>query len=184
MPSSSCRERDRLLGIGFRRGEHGGAGIGGCARPGRAHQAVDRQARRLAGDVPERDVDGADGPPGGVAVARRQPEIELLPVERVLAHHLRLEEADERLRVACRTPAGGAEEGMALHAVIGAQRQQAELATARKAPRMLAVGGRRDVVPGEKSEGYIVDLHGAARPPAILNRSAKRLICRAGTEQP
>ena len=72
---------------------------------------------------------------------------------------------------------------MALDAFIGVERQQAELAPALEAPRMLAVGGRRDVVPSEKSEGYIVDLHGAARLPAILNRGVKRLICRAGTEQ-
>jgi hypothetical protein len=46
---------------------------------------VDRLVHRLAGEVPQRDVDGADGANGGVAVALPRLLIETLAIERVLA---------------------------------------------------------------------------------------------------
>jgi len=49
-----------LLDIGLRAGMDLGAGIGGDPVARRAEKAVDRQTRHLAGDVPQRDVTGAD----------------------------------------------------------------------------------------------------------------------------
>jgi len=120
---------------------------------------VDRLIHRLAREVPQRDVDGADGANGGVAVALPRLLIEALAVERVLAHEERLQEMDERLPVQVRAAHRRAEERVSAQSPIGLDGKQAELARAGGAAH-LAVGGRWDVAPLEQRQAHVGDLHG------------------------
>jgi hypothetical protein len=85
-----------------------------------------------------------------VALARSHRRVQLLARERVLAHQHGLEEPDQRAGIGLRRIVGGAEESMALDAVIGPDAQQPEIAAARGVVRPLRIAGRRDVFPGEQ----------------------------------
>jgi hypothetical protein len=108
-----------LLGIGLDRVVDLGAGIGPDAVAAGADQAVDRQVRDLAGNVPQRDVDRADRADARHPRPRPQQTVEPLAVERVLAHDDRLEEMDETRPVKARRVRRGAEKGVALDALVG-----------------------------------------------------------------
>src|SRR6202008_399031 len=145
-------------------------GVGGQTIPVRAEQAVNRQPRDLARDVPQGHVHRADGSPGGVTVAGTQGLIEALALERVLVHHEGLERAHQRLRVEVGAAARRAQEGVALDAVVGPEREEAELALAAELSGVPAVGRGRDVLPREQSKGDVGDLHEApSRPRAGLS---------------
>src|SRR5207253_2730242 len=90
----------------------------------------DRQPRDLAGEVPQRDVHRPDRAVRGVADLLRHRLVEPLAIERILAEHERLEIVDQRRRVHLRAAHGRAEEGVTLHALVGADREQPELARA------------------------------------------------------
>src|SRR5690606_1132797 len=72
----------------------------------------------------------------------------------------RLQVMDQGLAVHVGTATGGAEEGVALDAFVGADGHQPQLALAGELAGMLAVLGRRNVVPGEQCQRQIDDLHG------------------------
>ena len=164
-PSFGLEHRG-FLGVRLLRGEHGRARVRGHAVAIRPEQLVDRQLRDLAGDVPERDVHRADRPVGRRAVALPEPLIESLAVERVLAHHDGLEELDQRLAVQVGAALRGAEERVPLDAVVGFDGQQAELALAAEPAGVPAVGGRRNIGPGEEGQRDVGDLH-EGLPPFI-----------------
>ena len=149
----------RLLCVLLRRPEHGGAGVGRNAVPVRAQQLVDGQAGDLARDVPQSDVHRADGARGRVAAAGLQPLVQPLPVQRVLAKHDRLQVLDQRLAVEPRAAAGGAQEGVAFHALVRRDLDEPELARATEPAREPPVAGRRDALPVEEREREIRNLH-------------------------
>src|SRR5262249_57436265 len=134
-------------GVGWLAPRRGGAGGGGRRRRIGAGRRVDRLPGRLAGQVPQGDVHRPDGPPRRLPVAREQRLVEALALERILVHHERLERADQRLGVELRAAARRAQEGGAFRALVGAGREQAELALAAEPPGVLAVGGGGEVVP-------------------------------------
>ena len=148
-----------LLDIGLGRGVDLGAGIGGDLVARRADQAMDRQPRRLAGNVPQRDVAGADRAHRGGPGARPQEAVEALAVERVLTHQDRLQKADQARPVEARRVRRGAEKGVAGDAVIGRDRQQPEIALAGRSRRVMAIDRRRNALPGEQGQADIGDLH-------------------------
>ena len=148
-----------LLGIGLARAVDFRAGIGPDLVAAGADQAVDRQVRDLAGDVPQRDVDRADRADACHPRPRPQQTVEPLAVERVLAHHDRLEETDEARPVEARRVRRGAEKGVALDALVGDDAQEAKIALAGRPRRMVAIGRRRHGVPGEQGQGDVGDLH-------------------------
>src|SRR5207245_4082818 len=84
-----------LFGIGLARAVDLRAGIRPDLVAAGADEAMDRQPRLLPGDVPERDIDRADRAHRGGPGACPEKAIEPLAVERVLAHHQRLEKANE-----------------------------------------------------------------------------------------
>ena len=88
------------------------------------------------------------------------------PLERILVHHEGLERAHQGLGVELSASAGRAQEGVALDALVGAQREQAQLALAAELSGVPAVGGGRDVFPREQREGDVGDLHETPSPPA------------------
>jgi hypothetical protein len=85
--------------------------------------------------------------------------IEALSIERVLAHHQRLELLDERFGIEVRAAHRGAEERVALDTFIGPDGEEAELALAGEATGVPTVRGRGNVVPGEERERHVADLH-------------------------
>jgi hypothetical protein len=120
---------------------------------------VNGQPGDLAGQVPEGDVHRADGAQGGDPVALPQRLPQPLALQRILAHHHGLQVLDERFGVEVRAPHGRAQEGVALHAVVRAQGEQAQLALAREAAGVTSVLCGRDAVPREQRELEIGDLH-------------------------
>src|SRR5206468_4539853 len=116
------------------------------------------------GDVPERDVHGADGPEGRRAIQLPESLVEALAVEGVLAHHDGLEELDQRLAVQVGAALRGAEERVPFDAVVRLDGEQAELALAAEPAGVPAVGGRRNIGPGEEGQRDVGDLH-AGTPP-------------------
>src|SRR5262245_22014304 len=180
-------EPRRLSRVFLLRSEDSRAGVRGDVIAIRAEQPMNGQPRDLAGDVPQRDVHGADGSIGGRPVAMHQRLIETLAIERVLSHHQRLELLDERFTVEMRAAHRGAEKSVAVHALGRLDRDEAELALAGEAAGMPAVRGRRNVAPGEERECHVADLHvrvsrtrwnRAAGPPRAYTReiTAKRLL--------
>src|SRR2546426_9094611 len=129
-------------------------------------QLVNRQPGDLAGDVPERDVHGADGPVRRRTVALPESLVEALAVEGVLAHHDGLEELDQRLAVQVGAALRGAEERVPFDAVVRLDGEQAELAFAAEPAGVPAVGGRRNIGPGEEGQRDVGDLH-EGLPPFI-----------------
>src|SRR5678815_1004754 len=123
---------------------------------------MDRLVGDLARDVPERDVHGADRPVGRRAIALPETLIEALAIERVLAHHDGLEELDQRLAVQVRAALSRAQERVALDAVVGFDREQAELALAAETAGVPAIRRRGDIGPGEQSKRDVGDLHSGA----------------------
>jgi hypothetical protein len=111
---------------------------------------VDRQAGHLAGDVPERHIDRADGAQRGHPVAPPEALIEQLTIERIFAHEQRLEVLDQRRRVLISREQRRAQERMALDPGIGGDPHQPQLAAAAKGAGMGIVGGR-----GSNGSGYI-----------------------------
>ena len=91
---------------------------------------MDRQIRHFAGDVPERDVDCADGL--GVDVADRAPEIlpDRADVERIAAHHDRLQAPQDLGREMIRRGVGRTEERIADHAFIRIDAHHADVGRA------------------------------------------------------
>jgi hypothetical protein len=148
-----------LFDIRLGRGVDLRAGIGRDPVAAGAEQAMDRQARFLAGDVPQCDVDGADRADRRDAGAPPEQAIEALAVERVLAHHQRLQEADQARPVEACWVRRSTEEGVALDPLIGREPQQAEIALPGRARGMVAVNRRRDALPGEQGQGDVGDLH-------------------------
>src|SRR5207249_8973317 len=78
-----------------------------------AEEAVDRQAGRFAGDVPQRDIDRTDRAHRGDPGARPQQLVQPLAVERVLPQDDRLQKADEAGPVEARRVRRGAKKGVA-----------------------------------------------------------------------
>src|SRR5262249_10909396 len=133
-------------------------------------QPMDRKPGHLAGDVPEGDVHGPDGAEGRVADPVGQGLVEALAVERVLAHHHGLQVLDQRGGVELGAAHGRTEEGVALHAVVGAHGEEAELARATEATGVATVGGGGDAGPCEEGERDVGDLH--ARYDAAFRRQS------------
>ena len=152
-------EAHRLLGIFGRRRQHGGARIGRYRFAKGPEQAVDRLAHRFAQQVPERDIDGADGAHTAGALLLPQVLDHGFAVQRVPTHQHRLQVGDEPLPVGRRRIGGRAQEGMPLDPVVGEDAQQPERARAREAA-VLAVLRGRDVVPGEERQRDVGDFHG------------------------
>src|SRR5207249_10010492 len=100
--------------------------------------------------------------------------IEPLAVERVLTQHERLEIVDQGLTVHLRAAHRGAEERVALHALVGADRQQAELARPAEPAGVAAVLRGGDVVPGKEGEADVADLHGGADATMRANAQEDR----------
>src|SRR5438552_7138666 len=163
-------EARRFLRVRLLARQDGGAGMGGRALAVRAEQAVYGQPRHLARDVPESHVHGPDGAIGGLAVLVPHRPVQALALERVLVEHDGLQVLDERLPVHVRATHGGAEEGVALDALVGLDGHEAELALAAELPRVPAVRGGRNVVPAEQREMDVGDLHGGGRLPQVLLR--------------
>src|SRR5690606_33217751 len=120
-------------------------GIGGDLVPVGAEQAMDRQVGDLAANIPQGDVDRADGAQGRRPPARVEAVIEPFPVERVLSHHQRLEVAYERSDIEIDAAERRAEEGMTVDSFIGADGDQTDLAIALGRRVMGAVAHRWDV---------------------------------------
>ena len=153
-------ESQRLIGIGLRRGQHRGTGIGGNGFAIGPQQTVDRLAHRLAQEIPQRDVDGTDGAHAARPLLLPQVLDHGLAMQRIAAHQYRLQVGDESLPVRRRRIGSGAQESVPLEAFVRDDPQQTERAGAREAA-VCAVGGRRNVVPGEKRQRDVGDFHGA-----------------------
>src|SRR5205085_10104628 len=151
---------DRFVRIRLRRPEHGGARVRRHASAIAAEQAMQREPGDLAAEIPERDVDGADRPERGRAVALPQRLPEPFAIERVLADHERLQVLDEALGIEAGGPHRGTEERMPLEVAVRLQRHEPEVALAAEPSRVAAVRRRRDIGPSEQGDGEIRDLHG------------------------
>ena len=122
---------------------------------------MDRLSCRLARDVPECYVHGADRAIGRSPVLLPHRLVQPLALHRVLAEHDGLEVLDQRLPVEVRPSHRGAEKGVALDALVGGERQEPELARAAELSRMPAVPRCGNTIPGEQRQGDVGDLHGA-----------------------
>src|SRR4029077_7567989 len=80
-------------------------------------------------------------------------------VERVLPEQQRFQCLDHELGVSAGGTAGGAEEGVADHALVALDGDEAEVAAPGDAGRVAPVLRGRDVVPGEQSRVDIGDFH-------------------------
>jgi hypothetical protein len=119
---------------------------------------MNRLAHRLADEVPQRHVDRTDRAHATSALLAPQVGDDRLAMHRVPAHQHRLEMGDQALPIGRRRVRGRAQERIALDAVVGADAQQAERTRARKAA-VQPVLRRRDIVPREKGQGNVGDLH-------------------------
>jgi hypothetical protein len=165
-----------LLDIGGGRLVHLRAGIGRHARTVRAEELVDRHVGGLAGDVPQRDVHGADRAHRGGAAALPHRLIEPLALERVLSHDDGLEVLDEAGAVVRGGMIGGTEKGVAIDALVGPDGHEAELAAAAEAAGMGGIAGRRNIVPGEQRQGYVGDFHAGMSLPWSRHRPRRWAI--------
>ena len=104
----------------------GGGEVGGDAVAAGAEQAVDRQAGGLPRDVPERDVDRADGMRRQVVDEVLQPPPVPADVERVFAEQPGLDDGDDLLGDLRRAGARVGQEGVALDALVGLDPQHPE----------------------------------------------------------
>src|SRR6185437_4492283 len=155
-----------LVDIGLRRRQGLRAGIGRQAGAIGAEQFVDRLIRDQLGNVPQRDVAGADGAHAGRARLAPQPLVEPLAVERVLADQHRLQILNEARPVTVGGPVHRAEKSVALHPFVGDDFQKAELARPGLVDDVRPVGQRGNAVPAEQGEGDIGDSHGAIKATA------------------
>src|SRR5215831_2211023 len=117
----------RLVNIGGDIGQDLRTGVahnGGAIGP---HQGVHGQVSDLASEVPQRDVDGADGAVADDATDQAHVGMDTFAVQWVLAQEEGLERAEELGAVHRGGVGGRAEEGVALQAGIGADAEQAEI---------------------------------------------------------
>jgi hypothetical protein len=158
-PASGFEMLD-LIDVGIRVVVHLRAGVGGHAETIRADELMDRHVGGLAGDVPQRDVHRADRAYRGGTAAPPHGLVEPLARERVLSHEDRLEILDEARTVVGGGMIGRAEEGVAVDALVGLDREEAQLARAAEASGVRGVARRRDIVPREQGERHVGDFHG------------------------
>ena len=133
---------------------------------------MDGQAGDLPRQVPERDIDSADRAEGDAPAALPHGVPEAPDIERVLTHHDGLQVGQERLCVHGGVAAGGAEEGVSLQTLVGADGEHAHLAftpVADGGPGIGPVGHG----PAEGREEDIVDFHISSL------RSVARLLSRS-----
>src|SRR5690606_36062232 len=148
----------RLLYVVVDGMQRGRARVGGQTVAAGAEQPVNRQARDLARDVPERDVHGADRPEHYGAVLRHQELVEPVTVERVLAHDERLQVVDQPARVDIDRSKGRAKERVAIDAGVGGYRQKAQMNVTVIGSRVARVGHLRQAGPAEDGERHVSDL--------------------------
>ena len=148
----------RLIDIGGDVGQHLRTRIGDDRSAARAHQRMHRQLGDLAAEVPQRRVHRADRAIADDARDQTHGAVDALALQRVLAHQHRLQRTDQLRSVHRRRIGRRAEEGVALQALVGVDAQQAKIAGGR-CERAQMVARRRDVVPGEDGQRYVVDLH-------------------------
>ena len=120
---------------------------------------MDRQPGDLAGQVPQRNIHGADRPRRRHAVAPLQLLVHPLTVERILADDGGLEVPHHRQPVELGAAAGVPEEGVPFDPLVRRNRDEAEVTAPFEPRREAPVLRRGDVVPREELEGEVGDLH-------------------------
>ena len=110
---------------------------------------MDRLAHRLADEIPQRHVGGADRAHAGMTLLAPEILHDRLAHHRVAPHQERLEMRDQRLAIGRGRIRGCAQEGVAFNSLVGDEAQKAERARARELA-VLAVLGWRNIVPGEE----------------------------------
>src|SRR5262249_19044324 len=181
-------EPHRLHRVFLPGSEHRRAGVRGHAIAIGTEQAMNRHARYLPRDVPERDVQRANGPEGRRAVLVPEGLVEALSFQRVLAHHHGFELLNEGFTVEGGAAHCGSEESVALDALVGPDGDEAELASTGEAARMPAVRSRWNAVPGKKREREVCDLHvrspaarvAAFQCPSLHRPGSSRKACYTG----
>lgn len=153
-------ETHRLLGVPRRGRDVRGACIRRHGVPGGPEQPVHREPCDLAGDVPERHVDGADRPRVVEPVVLPAVGPDGADIQGVPAHNDWLEEPDERADQLVGALARAPEKRVAHHALVGAYRDQPHLTVAIECRRALAPRPR--ALPVEKGDGEVGDLHRSA----------------------
>ena len=153
-----------LLDISLDRAVDLRAGIGADLVAAGADQAMDWQPGGLPGNVPQRDIDGADRADRRDAGAPPQQPVEPLAVERVLVRQDRLQKADQAGTVEARRVRRGAQKRVSLDPLVGHDPQQAKIAFPRGPRRVVAVNRRGDAFPREQGQRDIGDLHARLSP--------------------
>ena len=88
---------ERFLRVGLGRFQHSRARIGRHRFAEGAEQAMDRLTHRLADEIPQRDVDRADGAHAAGALLAPQVDDDRFAMHRIPAHQHRLEMGDQPL---------------------------------------------------------------------------------------
>ena len=127
-------ETQRLFRVLLRRGVPRGARVGGHALAASAEQPVDGQARHLAGDVPQRDVDRAYGVGGHRPVFLPHLTPDRADIQGVATQQAGLHDLHQRAGVGVGPLTGRAKKRVALHALVRAHRQHAKQFPDRRTP--------------------------------------------------
>src|SRR5712692_7974694 len=115
-----------------------------------------RQVGDLAGDVPQRNIDGADRARVDVADGPPQVHPDCADIERVATHHQRLESLKDLTRKLIRASARRAEERVTNHTFVGLDGHDADIRMA--SPEGLAVGRSR-YIPAMQDDRQVGDAH-------------------------
>ena len=153
-----CLERLRLIDIGRDVGQHLRARIGKDRSAACAHQRVYRQLGDLAAQIPQCSVHRPDRAVADNARHQSHGAVDALALQRVLPHQHRLERPDKLRSVHRRGIGRGTQKRVAFQSLVCVDAQQAEIAGGR-GQRAKVIARRRDAVPRDDGQRYVVDLH-------------------------